>query len=285
MKRFGPGWAALMIAMPMFQDPADPGNPNPGGAKDAAYWESEAKRAFSARDEHKGKLKKLEEDGLVITAEQKQRLADLEKAAADAEEEKKRKTGEFEAWRKDITSKHQTEIQKATERATALENEIANDKIAAAFGAATDYFGGGEKSKTILTPSLACKTFREHVSYEEYDFGEEEGGKRKTLVVRDVRGKIIRGEGGHPAPFAEAIGKLIDTHPEKDHILRGSGKAGSGARGGGGGSNGKAIDFSNLTQEQMRDPAVIAESKRRTAAAGGIVMGDAWERASAAGKK
>lgn len=278
MKRFGPGWAH-MIALPMFQDPADPGNPNPG-AKDAAYWEGEAKKAFTARDEHKQRLRKLEEDGLLITAEQKTRLADLEKAAADAEEARKKKEGEFESWRKDITGKHQTELEKERTARSVLEKEIENDKISAAFGAATDYFGGGEKSKTILTPTLARNALREYVTFEEYDFGEDDGGKRKTLVVRDTKGKIIRGDGGHPAPFGEAIGKLIETLPDKDHILRGSGKAGSGARGGAGGK-GTTVDYSNLTAEQMRDPAIRAEAKRRTAAAGGIVMGDAWERPAA----
>ena len=68
-------------------------------------------------------------------------------------------------------------------------------------------------------------------------------------------------------------------YPEKDHILRGSGKAGSGARGGGGDrqKTGK-VDFSNLTAEQMRDPKIREEAKRRVSRAGGIVMGEAFER-------
>jgi hypothetical protein len=139
------------------------------------------------------------EEGLVVTPEQKQRLADLEKAAAEADEARKKKEGEFDSWRKDITTKHQTELQKATERAPRSSARSPNDKIQAAFGAATDYFGGGEKSKTILTPTLAFKTLREHVAYEEYDFGEDDGGKRERIVVRDARGKIIRGDNGHPA--------------------------------------------------------------------------------------
>jgi hypothetical protein len=282
MRRFAPGWASL-IAMPMFEDPADPGNPNPGGEKDAAYYKAEAQKAFTARDEAKKRQRELEEQGLIITPEQKKRLADLEEAAAKAEEEQKRKSGEFEAWRKDVTAKHQTDIQQRDQRLTALEQEIANDKIEAAFGAATDYFGGGEKAKTILTPRIAVRTFSEYVKYEEYDFGDEDGGKRKVIVVRDAKNKIIRGDGGHPAPFNEAIGKLIESHPDKDHILRGSGKTGSGARGGSGGKGGK-VDFANLTAEQMQDPEIIAEAKRRTAAAGGIVMGSAFDRL-AAGKK
>lgn len=276
MKRYGPGWAH-MIAMPTFDEPGEGGGGG-GDGKDVAFYQAEAKKAFEARDQLKKRMRELEEGGLVMTPEQKARLAELEKNAADAEEARKKKEGEFESWRKDITSKHQTELQKATERATALEKEIENDKIAAAFGAATDLFGGGEKSKTILTPSLATRTFREHVSYEEYDFGEEDGGKRKTIVVRDTKGKIIRGDGGHPAPFAEAIARLIDGHPDKDHILRGSGKAGSGARGGGGSGKRGEIDFNHLTPEQMRDPEVIEANKRRLAAAGGIVSGEAWER-------
>lgn len=287
MRRFAPGWAQ-MIAMPMFDDGGaggDGGNGNGvgngGAGKDAAYWQAEAKKAFETRDAHKKRLAELEEQGLVITADQKKRLADLEKAAADAEEERKRKQGEFDSWRKDITTKHQTEIGKRDETITTLQKEIENDKIAAAFGAALDLFGGGEKSLTILTPTLASKTFSEYVKYEEFDFGDEDGGKRRVLVVRDLKGKIIRGDGGVPAPFPEAIKRLIEQHPDKDHILRGSGKAGSGARGGSG-DRSKHVDFHNLTPEQMRDPAIIEQAKRRTAAAGGIVYGDAWERAKAA---
>lgn len=281
MKRYGPGWAALMIAMPTFEETPPDGGGGGGGNKDAAYWEAEAKRSFAARDTAKSEMKRLQEEGLVVTTEQKKRLAELEEAAAKIEEDKKRAAGEFDSWRKDVTSKHQTELQKAHERTSALEKEIENDKISAAFGAASDYFGGGENAKTIFTPTIATKTFREYVSYEEFDFGEDEGGKRKVLIVRDAKGKIIRGDGGYPAPFSEAIGRLIESHPDKDHILRGSGRSGSGARGGGGGGKGNNVDYSNLTPEQMRDPAVIAESKRRTAAAGGIVMGTAWDALSA----
>lgn len=280
MRRFAPGWA-LFLADPLFDTPGEGGGGggegDKGGGDKDLIPRSEAQKAFAARDELKKKLRDLEEGGLVITADQKQRLADLEKAAADAEEEKKRKTGEFEAWRKDITTKHQTELQKATEAVTSLQQEIAQDKISAAFGAATDYFGGGEKAKTILTPTLAFKALRDYVSFEEYDFGEDDGGKKKVIVVRDTKGKIIRGNGGHPAPFNEAIGRLIEDLPEKDHIIRGSGRAGSGARGGGGGRS-DTVDFSHLTAEQMRDPKIIEEAKRRTARAGGIVQGEAWER-------
>jgi hypothetical protein len=282
MRKFWPGWAHLMIAMPMFDatDDGTGGGGGGGGPKDAAYWEAEAKKAFKVRDDSKAEIKRLQEQGLVVTPEQKARLAELEDAAAKAEEDKKRAAGEFDNWRKDITTKHQTELQKAAERATTLEREIENDKIEAAFGGATDFFGGGENAKTILTPSIAMRAFREYVKYEEFDFGSEDGGKRKVIVVRDVNGKIIRGEGGHPAPFKEAIGKLIESHPDKDHILRGSGKAGAGSRGGGDGKHGK-VDFSNLTREQMQDPKIREEAKRRTAAAGGIVQGEAWERSAA----
>lgn len=288
MRRCAPGWAWLAgIAEPLFDGEGggagsgEGAGGNGGDGKGADYYKGEAQKAFAARDELKKKHRDLEEQGLIITPEQKQRLAELEKKAAEAEEEQRKKSGEFEAWRKDITTKHQTELQKAEQRASELEKEIAADKISAAFGAATDYFGGGEKSKTILTPTLAHRALGEFVTYEVYDFGEEDGGKRKTIVVRDARGKIIRGDNGHPAPFAEAIGRLIESHPDKDHILRGSGKAGSGARGGGEGRGGGQIDMSNLTREQMRDPKVIEAAKRRTAAAGGIVQGEAWERAAA----
>jgi hypothetical protein len=43
---------------------------------------------------------------------------------------------------------------------------------------------------------------------------------------------------GEPADFEEAIERLIDAYPFKEHILKGTGAAGSGAQGGGGGGGG-----------------------------------------------
>jgi hypothetical protein len=212
-----------------------------------------------------------------MSPEQKTRLAELEATAAAAEEEKKRKAGEFDAMAQGPADRSTRPRRPRDDAAVDAPEGDRRRQDQAAFGTATDFFGGGEKAKTILTPTLAFKTFREYVSYEEFDFGEDDGGKRKVIVVRDVKNKIIRGDGGHPAPFSEAIARLIESHPEKDHILRGSGKAGSGARGGAGGGKGNSVDYGNLTPEQMRDPAIIAEAKRRTAAAGGIVMGTAWD--------
>lgn len=294
MKRYGPGWGWSKLPAQErarrhhvgFRSPIGSelcegegdggGGGGGGGTKDAAYWEAEAKKAFAARDGAKSELKKLTEAGLVLTPEQKDRLAQLEDAAAKAEEEKRKAAGDFESWRKDITGKHADEVKKHVETLTSLQREIADDKIQAAFGAATDFFGGGENSKSILTPTLAFKTFREYVSFEEFDFGADDGGKRKVIVVRDTKNKIIRGDGGHPAPFAEAIGRLIDSHPDKDHILRGSGKAGSGSSGGGD-RRSNPDDLETMTRKAAKGDQAAVKALQDRRRGGAIISGSAWE--------
>jgi hypothetical protein len=143
------------------------------------------------------------------------------------------------------------------------------EKIEAAFLAATDWFGG-DSSKTILTGDMAHAYLGKYVSFEDVEIG---GQTRKQIVVRDQDHNVILDGKGNPAKFAEAIGELITQLPNKDRILRGSGKTGSGSSGGASGS--QPIDFRNLTAEQRRDPKVLAQIRAQQPK-GGIVFGEAY---------
>lgn len=246
-------------------------NPNPegqGGTKDAAYWEAEAKKAFQDRDAAKKRAKELE--GKVLTDEQLEEHKALKLAAEKAEDERKRKAGEFDQWRESITKKHASEIEAATNNVGAVTARYHESLIRSQFGAATEYFGGHDQSKTILDVELGMAALGKYVAVDTSDTGDR-------VIVKSPSGQTILGKDGNPAPFTEAIGELIALLPNKDRILRGSGKSGSGNSGGAAGTNGQ-LDLTRLTPADFRDPKVREAVRQRQAAAGGLQIGPAWDR-------
>lgn len=241
----------------------------------------EAQFARDAAVAETAKLKKQLEDiqKQLPNDEQRKKWEQLEAAQAKAEEERKRKEGEFDSWRKDITTKHQTEIEEREKKIAGLSKRFQDTVTYAAFGGASEYFSGADNSKTILDVDLAVSYLGKYVSVED----DEHDPRGYIIVVKKPDGSRILGNDGKPAPFVEAIGKLIEALPNKNRILRGSGKTGSGSSGGGNGTTDK-VDYAHLTEEQMRDPKIREEAKRRQAAAGGITMGDAFDRMQAAKK-
>ncbi len=313
MKRFGPGrgWSALtgergvrrkqhpfgILDLPVFWEEPGGGGGGGGGAGDdtvqltddlkksdpekywRVYWkrETNAAAAFKDRDETKRRIQELEKGQM--TPEQRKEYDTLKANQAKLEEDRKRKEGEFDQWRADINQKHADELKTRDERLASLEKEIAGGEVRRAFLAATDYFGGGETSKTVLVADLAVDALGKYVSYEDYDFGHDGGGKKKTLIVRDSHGQIIRGQNGRPAPFNEAIEPLIKSLPAKDHIFRGSGKTGSGARGEGVLDDKDAVDLSRpLTDAQKRNPKVLQQLEDH--GGGGVQMGRGFTKAA-----
>lgn len=240
--------------------------PAPQGGGDADYFREEAKKAFKARDEYKTKLRSLEESGRVLTDEQVERYKALEQAAANAEEERKRKAGEFDQWRADIAKKHETALQ-----AEARKAQEATDRFHAtlrdhAFSSATEWFGG-PTAKTILTPDIAAAYFGRYVKVEV-----DESGAERVVVTGPDNHVILDEKTGKPAAFAKAIGELIGMLPTKDSILRGSGKTGSGNSGGSGGTDrGGDVDVRRaMTAAELSDPVVRAKLRQQMANAGGL---------------
>lgn len=231
------------------------------------YWkkESGAASAFVARDQTRQRMKELEAQ--VAKAEQEKRERD-----AKAEEEKLKAAGQWDGLRVQLTEKHAKEL---ADREAALQKERdrrIKRSVDAAFGSLTsgsaDYFSGSEGSKTVWDVWTAQRALGQFVHVEDNDAGDE------VIVVKDPKGNTIIGDDGNPAPFATAIGELIKLLPNKDRILRGSGKTGSGSSGGATGGR-EPIDLRNLTPAQRRDPKILAQLRAQRPE-GGIVMGEAY---------
>ena len=234
---------------------------------------TEAIEAFKARDKAKQALRELQESGLVLTPEQKAEVENLRAAKVKAEEDRKRKEGEFDSWRAEFAKKTEADIAAERERAAKVTERLHTTLKDHAFASASEWFGGSE-SKTILTPAIAAAYFGRYVAVEELD-----GAER--VVVRDPNGHaILDTKTGKPATFAQAIGELIGMLPDKDSVLRGSGKTGSGSSGGSGSTN-QTTDLAELTRRaQKGDKAALDALRQQQASLGGIRMGMAVGKAS-----
>ena len=251
-------------------------NPNPdAGAKDAAYWEAEAKKAFADRDKAKQRAKELE--GKALSDEQAARFQELEANAAKAEEERKRKAGEFDSLKQQLIDKHAKDLQERETKHAQLSERFKGTVVRAEFGAATDLFGGHDAAKTILDVDLGMAALGRYVEVEDAD--DDPRGYR--IVVKDTKGNRILGKDGNPAPFAEAISELISLLPNRDRILRGSGKAGSGNAGGSSHNSGPVDLDALIRKANQGDPDALKELRARRPA-GGMVQGSAWEKQRAA---
>lgn len=249
----------------------------------ASGGEDVLKRAAFERDQANAKAAKFQREldelkKALPTDEQKQRWAELEKQAETAEEERKRKAGEFDSWRQQVTTKYETQIaneKKQTvaeqERAAAIEKELHDTLKGLSFAGAADLFG--PNGKTVLMPAVAQAYFASHV-----DVVKDETTGARTVVVKDAHGNVlVDPKSGAPMDFARAMKELIDAHPDKEHLLRGSGKVGSGSPGGTHNGAG-GIDLTRLKPADFRDPKVAAALRDRHAQAGGLVIGSAFDR-------
>lgn len=253
-----------------------------GGAGPAVADEAVKKAAFerdSAKAEAAKARKELDElKKNLPTDEQRQKWQELEAAQAKAEEERARKAGEFDALRQQLNERHEGQIkakdraiEEERQRASAIDKELNDTLIGLQFAAAQSLFGA--QGKTVLLPEIAQAYFAGRVGVQV-----DEKTKTRSVVVKDAHGAVILDpKTGAPMEFAKAMEEVIDAHPSKNSILRGSGKVGSGSSGGGiGAAADGPIDASRLTPEQRRDPKVIAALKRQLPR-GGAVFGTAYE--------
>lgn len=230
-------------------------------AADAEFWKNEAKKAFQARDEVKERMRTLE--GRALSEEQRQEYDRLRQEHASLEEQRKRAEGQFDTLRQELVTKHQTELKAAQEKLTEAQKALEERELQAAFLSAGDWFG--PTGKTILPAEVALDHLRRYC-------GVENG----RVVVRDLKGKVIRGADGDPAPFSEAIGELLTQLPTREALLRGSGKAGSGSTGGAAGL--EHLDLNTLiTRAREGDQRALQQLRQRQARTGGIVQGAAFD--------
>ncbi len=253
-----------------------------GGGSDSAAAAEALRKANLDRDTAQGKLTALQKQfdemkGKLPSEEQIARWAELEKTAESAEEARKRKEGEFDAWKLAIEKKHAEALAAVVKERDAAKSETVtvrkswdDESVGRMFAEASDLFG--PTGKTVLLPAIAQAAFGKHVVIER----DETTGERRILVKDAAGTTVVDAKTGKPAAFASAMADVINSHPDKVHILRGSGKVGSGSTGGKDGGEEKPLDATKLTQEQLRDPKVIAEL-RKQAGPTAIVMGEAYQ--------
>ncbi|HAM57276.1 MAG TPA: hypothetical protein DCQ64_18465 [Candidatus Rokubacteria bacterium] len=193
-----------------------------------SYLEGELEKAIKARDKAKGSAG--------LSAQERDELEALKAKAAEADEAKLKAEGDWRALEGKLTDK----IAKAEAKASEAAQRYADQAVEMAFHGAPELFGGPQ-ARTILTPDFALAGFRQHVQYTPGD-----GQRHGSVVVRDLKGDPILAADGTPAPFAEAMARLIDTWPTKQHILRNGGKAGSGSPGAG-----TSTDHGTLTRSAL----------------------------------
>lgn len=217
----------------------------------------------------------------VPSEEQRARWAELEERDRKAEEEKAKAAGNFDEWRRQINEKHAKDMdaerqmrENAAAQAAAIERDLQNTLVGQEFAKASDLFG--PTGKTVLLPEVAQSYFASNVEVEVVAAANG-GPSGRRVVVKDHHGAVILDpKNGKPMPFAAAMAQLIDTHPQKAHLLRGSGKVGSNTTGGAHG--GQDLDLSRLKAGDFADPAVRAAVRANQANAGGLQMGPAFDR-------
>jgi hypothetical protein len=151
-------------------------------------------------------------------------------------------------------------------------SERFKDKVKKAeFGAAVEYFSGADSSKTILDVEMGMAILGRFVDVTVDDNGDAQ------VIVKKPNGDVILGADGNPAAFADGIGERIKTLPNKDRILRGSGKTGSGSSGGSTTATQQLVDTARLKSGDFSDPKVREAVKRQQAAAGGLQIGRAFD--------
>lgn len=256
--------------------PQDPPPSDTPEAIERARFEADQARAEAL------KLKKELDDirKQLPTQEERARWAELEQQHLSAEEQRRRKEGEFDQWRVQIQEKHSKELdairqveQNARALAEKAERELNDNHVVQAFYGATEWFG--PTGKTTMLPDVAKAYFANHVEVEVVP-APNGGAPRRRVVVRDHNGTVlVDPKTGQPLPFDKAIGELIDSHPSKAYLLRNSGRVGSGSAGGNG--EGDEIKIGKLSREDFKRPEVRAKVRQSLEAPGGLQIGPGFD--------
>ncbi len=238
-------------------------------AAQVEFHKAEAAKAFKARDEVKKQLRDLETR--VMSDDDRALFDKLKSEAEKGEEARKRKEGEFDAWRSDIVKKHDEALKAAHARAEQADARYRQKLIGLEFAGASSLFG--DAGKTVLTPEVAESYLGKFVEVQTDEQGTERG------VVKGLDGHaVLDVKTGKPASFADAIFEVIQALPTKDRLLRGSGKTGSGSSGGTT-SGTQGVDLGKLTARDFRDPKIREAVRQRQNSAGALQIGPAFDRA------
>ncbi|HEY8066621.1 MAG TPA: DUF6651 domain-containing protein [Methylosinus sp.] len=205
----------------------------PGTAATISRLNGEAKTHREAKESALEKLKAFEGIDPAAARDALDKLANIDaKKLIDAGEVEKVKEGISRALEgKMAEAKKAYEQTIAEERAKSekLESSLHAEKIGGAF-ARSQFI----KDKLVIPPDLVQARFGKNFKLED--------GK---VIAYDDAGQQIYSPArpGQLADFDEALSSIVGSYPQKDHILKGSGASGTGARqsAGNGGNGAKTI--------------------------------------------
>lgn len=267
----------------VFMDEADDGTGSKGtggtGDDDAAKAakakaDAEAEAARKAEEDKKKKGGPTDEEAKLIkeVMEKKTLIRDLQDklksfegidpakvkelldAQAKAEQEKKAaeekrlmEQGQFDKIKEQMLAEHdktvkglQEQLKGAVDSNSALNTQIADLTVGAAFSSSEFV-----KEEMALTPTKARVVYGSYFSFENgrvVGYDKPAGASDRTMLV-DGR--------GNPLPFEEAIQKVIESDPEKDHLIKSKMKTGAG-------SNTEQSKQGVKTQTELRGASKIA---------------------------
>lgn len=90
-------------------------------------------------------------------------------------------------------------------------------------------------------------------------FGQRFSRENGKVVAKDANGNPIwsTSRPGEPADFDEALSALVNAHPQRDHILKGTGAVGSGAKPGNGSGGSRTMSQAELTKLGAKERAAF----------------------------
>ena len=178
----------------------------------------EAKSHRERAEKAEGDLKKFEAISDVDAA-----LAALE-TVKNLNDKKLVDAGEVQKVKDQAIASVRAEFDPIVKERDSLKTALFDEKIGGAF-ARSAFIG----EKVAIPVDFVQATFGKHFTVED--------GK---VIAKDASGTQLfsRTRHGEPADFEEALSILIDAHPQRDSILKGSGASGGGAHGGGNGGGG-----------------------------------------------
>lgn len=192
----------------------------------AAHLQSEARNAFTARDEAKAKLRAF--DGMD---------ADKARSALDVvsklDQKKLIDAGKVDEVRAEVEKSFKEQVTTLTSERDNLTKELYNERIGGRFARSSLIVG--DKATVAIPADMVQAKFGNQFKMED--------GK---VVPYDLNGNKIYSKkterAGELADFDEALGIMIDAYPGKASILKGAGGQGGGGNGNrGGGGDGKTM--------------------------------------------
>ncbi|WP_288061377.1 DUF6651 domain-containing protein [Rodentibacter caecimuris] len=182
----------------------------PAAVAKISLLNAEAKQHREAKEAAEAKLKTFE--GIEDAEAVKKALETVK----NLDDKKLIDAGEAERVKAEVVKSYDEKLAEANNRANKLEQQLYGEIVGGAFAKSKVI-----TEKTILPPDVAQAYFAKHFNVKE--------GK---IEAKDSQGNPIysRSKPGELADFDEAMDMLINSYPNKDGILRGSGSSGSGTQ-------------------------------------------------------